>query len=277
MSDKPGKTPITADEIMADDLYGVLIQARGEAQPLPVAVIDRKLRAAEDYYEHDLQLLFGEQRVASSPQARGLTVSTATTANDYDVAEPAYDYDRRLFTEERWAYTQLSYRPVLSITRAFFAYPGMDPAQGWTIPPTWIQLDHKFGKFQLVPTKGDVAFLQLNAWIMSLLAGGRGVPMSLYVDYVAGLSHDDLLRHHMDLLEGVRLRTVLSTFGILSMALTRGLGSRSLSQDGQAKSESFVLGKYGPYSGQIQLAMEQEQAIRDAWKRSERGVVCAFV
>lgn len=277
MSDKPGKTPITADEIYNDDLYGMLVKARGEAQALPVAVIDRKLRAAEDFYEHNLQLFFGEQRVASNPQARGLVASTSSATNDYDVAEPAYDFDRAMFSEQRWAYTQLNYRPLVSVTRAFFAYPGMDFAQAWQIPAPWILPDYKFGKFQLVPSKGDVSFLQLNAWMLSTIAGGRGVPMTLHVDYVAGISHDALLRHHNDLLEGVRLRAILSTFGILSTVRTAGLGSHSLSQDGQAKSESFQMGKYGPYTGQITLALEQEQAIRDAWRQSERGPLVAFL
>lgn len=251
---------------MEEDLYGVLLKAQGEANPLPPAVIDRKIRAAEDWYEHALHIFFGERRVVSNPQGRGIAPA------NYDVAVPALDYTRDLFADEQWGWLDLHYRPIVSISEFFFSYPGTGFAKSFDVPLEWLQVDYKYGTVRMVPTTGPAVMVTFNAWVMSVLAGGRGLPRSIYVDYVAGLSREALLTDHQDLLEAVRIRACLLVFGIASTIRAPGLASQSLSLDGLSRSQSFGQGKWGPYSGVIEMAMAREQEILRAWRDAERGI-----
>lgn len=267
MEERKGKTGIAVAEILEGELYGVLLKARGEAKPLGEPELFRKLRAAEDFYERTLQVRFGEQRIASEPEKRGLNPDT------YDVAETAYDYPPDFQTEERWGFLQLRARPVKEVTKYFFTYPGMGWQPAYDVNPDWVRLlDRKSGITRLVPGSGEITTFAFSSFIHSVLSASRGVPSSIFVDYVAGLSRDEIAKNHNDLLEGIRLRTALSTFGILTNVRTGGTGSQSLSQDGQSRSQGFAGGKYGAYSGFITLAMEQEEAILESWKTHERGI-----
>lgn len=259
------KTPLSPEAIRDSELYPILLKVKGQDEPLSEAVIADKLRAAEDFYEHALQIFFGERRVASDPLGRGLAVS------EYDAEIPAFNFP----TDFTWNYTELPYRPIRAITRAFFAFPGTPVVPMFTIPNDWIRLDRRFGKFQLVPTGaiGPIDASRISGYILSRLGGGRSVPQCVYVDYTAGITHQDLRRHNTDLLEAVRIRAALFVLGIASAIRTQGIGSQSLSQDGQSRSQSFQSGKFGPYGPTIEQWTLREAEIVAAWKSSERGIV----
>jgi len=271
MPETPGKTPITVDELMEEELYGLVLKARGEAAPLSPEAVARRLRAAEDFYEHSCHVFFGERRVKSNPGGRGIP------ADQYDVEEPAYDYPADFFHEGQWGYLTLNHRPVVSIDQFLISYPGVPSTSGFKIPVPWLQPDKQFGRVQIVPTTGETVTLAFTSWLLNTLGYGTGIPRVIFVDYTAGLSHAKLLRDHQDLLEGVRLRTFLTLMGIVSSIRTGGLGSQSLSQDGQSRTQSFGQGKWGPYSGPIELAMAREQEIRDSWRDTQQSVPIFFM
>lgn len=269
------KTGITAESILESELYGVLIKGRGENDPLSPAAILTEIRAAEDSIEHDIKVAFGEQRIVCEPEARGIAASA------YDREEAAYDFERDMFLEHRWGYFELRARPVIAIERLFFRFPGGSFSTPYTILPEWIRLEKTFGHLRIVPTHAgpELSMLAIGAFLMSMLRGGgtRGVPHALYVDYRAGLTRDALCRHHQDLLKAVRIRATLLLMGILSNVRGAGVGSQSLSQDGQSRSQSLASGKWGPYSGAIEIAMRNESALLDAWRSSEKGPLFAVV
>lgn len=265
MADAPGKTLLTVDDILQEDLYGILVRAAGEAADLPRTRIAQAIRAAEDFYERDLQVFFGVQRVASDPVERGLDPST------YDRAEPAYDYEPELWDGRRWGRIDLNYRPVVSIDQVFFSYPGTGFAKMFQIPASWIRLDRKYGNFKIVPASG-AALMGLNGYLLSVFAGGRGVPRSIFIDYQTGIDPDTMADEHADLLEGLRYRTVLNLMGVLNVVRSSGVGSHSISQDGQSQSESFQSGKWGAYSGTVEMYQAQEKDIRNNWRQQEHGV-----
>lgn len=273
------KTPITVADLKADELYGVLIQAVGEASAYPDTAIQRKLIAAEDEYERSLSLRFKETRVFSDAYGRQQGVfpagSPALLPGDYsevnDLAEPAYNYTSDFYGSGRWGEMDLNYRPVRSITKVWFAFPGTNPL--WQVPREWIRLDAKFGSFQIVPSTSAAAFASFNAYILGTLSGGRGLPHSVFVDYITGFTVAELEAHHNDLLEGVRLLTLISLLPMAGSAATPGgVSGGSLSLDGLSRSRSFG-GKYGAYSGRIMAAMEREAEIRKGWATRERGMV----
>lgn len=265
-----GKTGITPEELQRGDLYGILDKARGEAKPLGVDVIAQKIRAAEDFIEHAANVRFGQQRIACEPQARQLATET------YDREESPYDFQRDMLLDERWGYFELRERPVVQIDRFFFRFPGTGFSQTFTVPPDWIRLEKTAGHLRIVPaTATGLTIYALQAFVASILGTGRGIPQALYIDYQAGLTREALCRDHQDLLEIVRIRATLLLFGILGTVRSGGLASQSLSQDGQSRSQSPASGKYGPYSGQIEMALANEERILETWRRHERGVLFA--
>ncbi len=269
--DGTGKTPITAEEIMAEELYGVLLKSAIAAAPLPLAVIDRKLRAAEDSLEHELSLFFGEKTIVSEATNRGISADT------YDLEEPAYDYPLDLFQGGRWGAFELRYRPVVSFQDFFISLPGNGYRPSIRFPIDWLKGDKKFGTVRIVPTSGASILGLFQGLVLPIIGGGTDIPHAIFVDYTAGISKTKLLHDHNDLLEAVRIRATLGCFGIATTIRNQGLGSHTLSQDGQSRSESFMMGKWGPYSGAIEIAMARQKEILSAWIASERGIVMGFL
>lgn len=279
------KSPITVEEIQSEELYGVVAQARGEAAPLDAIAIRRKLRAAEDFYENDLGIRFKPTRVFSDIHARANFPigSGIEVPGDYDpvtdIEEPAYDYDPGNWNELRWGETKLNYAPVIEITQWVYAYPGTSPT--FRMPVTWIKGDYKFGRFKVVPAEGQAIALRFNGFVASVATGSRGIPMSIFIDYRTGFGRTDeeaknvLLNQHAELLEGVRLRTLMQLGGILINTRAGGMTGGSLGLDGMSRSRNFG-GKYGAYSGMIELALAREGEIRRHWKRQNRGVSVGF-
>jgi hypothetical protein len=284
--ERTSKTGITAKSLKEAELYGVLIQAAGEAKPLADTEIMRRLYAAEDFYERALAIRFQQTRVFSSPEKRLTSPDVAIKIESFsttaaptegwgpDLAEPAYDYPVNLWDYERWGMLQLRHRPVRAITQVVFTWAGSQRV--WKVPADWIQADLKSGTINITPTTGFQAMLSFNAYILSVVAGGRGLPHSILIDYEVGFTPDELAWHHQDLLLGVRLLTLLQLGGIASVAASGGQMSGALSIDGLSHSRGWG-GKYGAYSGAITLAIEQEAQIRESWRRQEKGIPMAML
>lgn len=279
MPPRTSKTGITVESIKASELYGVVGQAPGEAQPLSDLTILQKLYAAEDFYERDLVLRWNPTRVFSTPQTRAAHPDPTLRVPDFnalqDLAEPAYDYPQDHWAYERHGYLKLRNRPIRSIERVVFTWAGAFPI--WTVPAEWIQWDARAGSLNVVPTSGpNFTAMHFNAFLLQLLGGNRGLPHAIVVDYTVGFTPEELDWAHQDLLNGVRLLTLLLLGGIVSTIASGGGMSQALSIDGLSHSRGYG-GKYGAYSGAMQLAIEQERQIRDSWRAKERGLAMAIV
>ena len=264
MGDRPGKSGLTVDEFIATELYGVPLQARGQIASLPPEYIAGQIRASEDWLEHRLGTFLGIKRVASAPVERGLDEST------YDVAIPALNYPADLWTDERWGYIKTDYRPVWDVTAFFFAFPGNFYEIYNAV--RWVQIDRKFGVVNIVPTDGAAVLATFNAWVMSVLAGGRSLPRSLFMDYTAGLDPSQLRSQHADLMEVLKLHTFMGMVGTLATLRSNGVQSCSVSVDGLSQSESFMAGQYGPYTAAYNVAKEREKELLDTWRDTQLGV-----
>lgn len=271
----PGKTPITPEDILASELYGVLIKARGEQNPYPIDEIGRKLRAAEDYYERNLGIFWKPRRVASDPVRRGLVKSTDGVGGDYDFAEPAYPFERDWFGPERWALTMLNRRPVRSIEQMFIQFPVGQPLSqsGFKIDPTWIAQDFTYGEIRLLPFAGPMLQASIPQLLALHLVGSQTIPHIVYIDYTAGYTEEELLADFNDLLEGLRLLATLLLFGVLSNVRTGGVQSNSLSMDGLSRSQGFAGGKWGPYGPYIEMAIRNEKEFRENFQAQDQGVL----
>lgn len=273
---RTSKTGLKAATIKTEELYGVLLQADGESGPLPDEAISAKIFAAEDFYERDLQITFGERRVFSDPQGRA-SAAAPLTLSDFnptaDLSDPAYDIEVGQWNRERWGLIKLRRRPIRAVAQVIFAW--VPQTIIWTVPPEWVVLDRAAGTLQIKPTTGQLSVLTFAAFIGAFFLEGRGLPHSIYVDYTVGYTNDELWAWHADLLEGVRLRTLLTLMGILTTVRNQGQMSGSLALDGMSESRGWG-GKYGAYSGAITLAVERELEIRKAFREKDRGVCVAF-
>jgi len=278
---RSSKLGLKAKDLKAGELYGVLLKAKGEADPYSDEAIMDQIYAAEDFYEHDLHTRFKPTRVISDARLRESSIDPAVKVTDFnpaaDIEEPAYQYDKGLFNEDRWADIPLGWSPIIRLTKVFFWYPGTAIGSSWQIPLDWMRLDRQMGQFQIVPASGPLLpLLSLNTYVLGALAGGRSIPNSLFIDYDIGFEAGELDANHRDLIKGVSLIASMFVFGVASVARTGGAQSLSLSLDGLSRSGGYG-GKYGAYSGQIELAKEHEERIRENWKSSWRPVPAVFV
>lgn len=276
MADRESKTGLKAEDIASSELYGVLLSADGEAKPLSPNVITQKLFAAEDFYEHELGISLRPVRVFSDAESRA-SAQPPLQIDQYDpiadLSEAAYDYDAGMWDHSRWGFIKLRRRPIRSVTSIAFTW--MHNTLVWSVPATWIKPDRKAGTVQIVPMDGPATTMALGIFLTTMVAGGRGLPHAIYVDYEAGYTTDELAHRHQDLLEGIRLRVLLQLGGIISAIAGGGQTGGSLSLDGLSHSRSFG-GKYGAYSGLIQQAIDREKEILSSWKAHEKGVPMAF-
>lgn len=276
---RTSKTGLRVEDLKSHELYGILIQASGEKSPLPDEKILEDLYAAEDFYERDLQLRLSPTRVFSDIRGRNLLDDATMHVPDFDelvdIDEPAYDYERLMWTGERWAMLQLSWRPVREVTKLVLTAPGSERV--FAVPDKWIALDKRYGTLQIRPSEGPAVLVNFTGSLLGLIGAGRGIPQSIYVDYVTGFTPAILDAHHRDLLRGIRLRALLSTLqSVAGLATPAGAQSGSLSLDGLSRSNSWG-GKWGAYSGAIELALAEEDKLRGAWKDKERGVPLGFL
>lgn len=150
--------------------------------------------------------------------------------------ESAYDYSPELFQGNPYGYFVTKSIYINSVASIRFIYPGGSQPQ-FTVPNDWIKLDKRAGHIRLVPSSS--AFLApLNAWIMSVLAGGRDIPMMIQIRYTAGLKN--CATEWPDIIDVIKRKAV---YKILTEAYVPASGS--ISADGLSQSMSIDLQKYG--------------------------------
>lgn len=246
------KTGITASEIRNDYLFGT-VGALIEPAKLTDAYLTNKIRGQEDGIERELGILWNETRIRSEPDP---------TDTDFDLTEPAYDYDSDFFTGERWGFIKVRHYPIRSVERFVFAYPNVD-AKTFLVPKSWIRFDAAYGYIRLVPD-GLSIMTNFSGYILSVLSGGRGIPHTILIDYTAGFQTgkktvaDSLRSSHQDLLEHLKHSVVVDIIrdGLLP-------GSSSINADGLSESISL----------EFQSIMDQQHAQRKVFKDKIKGIV----
>lgn len=272
------KTPITPEQIRECELYGVLLKSGLEPQALSDQCIQEKLFAAEDYYERMLGIVLGERRFFSdpakrSPHPRIPQLSIPDYDPTRDIAEPSYDYPLALWAGERWAAIKLRHKPVIRIDNIFFTWAASVTI--WQVPHEWIQVDRRGGTVNIIPASGPAVLISFSAYILTIIAGGRGLPHSILIDGAVGIPIDELCRDYAELLEAIRLRAMLSLLGPIGNIISLGGQNQSLSLDGLSHSRGYG-GRWGAYSGYIELLMDREKQLNDHLRDKIRGPAVEF-
>lgn len=147
--------------------------------------------------------LWDKLRSAEASIARELRVPLVPTAffpdtpSDAEIAalggmpwaiDPGYDYNPSEFSfSDKWGFLKLRNKPLQSVSRVRFAYPG-GPTAHYDLPLDWIRSDKKFGQIQFVPSSTAFA-APLNAFVMQAIGNGRTIPLAIQISYVAGLAN----------------------------------------------------------------------------------------
>lgn len=193
-----------------------------------------KLRAAEADAERRLRVFFSPVEII--PQGSAEDTDALDAANVRWIEEPGYDFDPELFKGETWGLIETRQRPIIRIDSIQFAWPAPGMGAAFTVPQSWLRIDKKYGRLNLVPTQ-NLLTLPLNTFILSALSGGRSVPLMMQIRYAAGLKNAAVL--YPDLTDLVLKMAVLNLLADLFLPQ-----SGSISADGLSQSMSLDLDKY---------------------------------
>lgn len=266
------RTGLTAAALRNSDLYGIAIQALDEPRPFADEDIEQHIWDAETFYQRELGIRFGRTRIASAATARGLTLG-----EDYDEEEAAYAFPPDFWQGDRWGFTKLRKRPVVSVDRVAFAFPH-PAAIIFELRPEWLRVDLHNGCFNIIPTSGPTILLQFNNTMLSIIGGSFTLPQSIVIDYTTGFTPDELrYGEYGDVLRAIRLRASIAMLPGLGIALTGGRTSRSLSLDGMSESGGWMGGKWGPYSGVVEAALREEKELRESLLQRSQGIRLAIL
>lgn len=227
--------------------------------PDPAAAIakmrrDRLMIAASGAFpavELDDEYLWDKLRAAESEMAHELRVPLVPTAffpdtpTDAEIAalngkpwgiDPGYDYQPADFAfNDKWGVIKLRNKPLHSVSRIRFAYPG-GPTANYDLPLDWVRPDKKYGVIQFVPSSSAFA-APLNAFVMQAIGMGRTIPLAIQLTYVAGLQDAHL--NFPELIDAILKKAALK---IVEDAFLPASGS--ISADGLSQSMSNDMDKH---------------------------------
>jgi hypothetical protein len=192
-----------------------------------------KLRAAEAHVGHALRVPLAPThffpRQPSDDQIAALPAGMPWGI------DPAYDYDPGNYTGDKWGMISARQKPIQSIVGMKFVYPSLAQTI-MDVPKDWLRYDGKYGQVQLVPT-GTAYQTLLGGMFLSHFSGGRQLPFTLEMEYVAGLAN--VQRDYPDLLDAVQRLAVVKIVedGFMPQ-------SGSISADGLSQSLSVDTSKY---------------------------------
>lgn len=150
--------------------------------------------------------------------------------------DPGYDYSPGDFAfTDKWGFIKLRNKPLISVSRVRFAYPG-GPSAFYDLPLDWLRTDKKFGQVQFVPSSTAFA-APINAFIMQAIGNGRTIPLAIQISYVAGLQ--DAATNFPDLIDAVMKTAALK---VIEDAFLPQSGS--ISADGLSQSMSNDMDKH---------------------------------
>ncbi len=204
-----------------------------------------KLLAAEAEAERNLRVWLTPREVLPALPDQDDEAAALVAAGQRVAREPGYDYEPAMFQGDRWGLLELRQRPVSVVRWARFAFPG-STATAAELPAAWLRPEGRTNKVSIVPTGGWPA--SLNAFVVSVLGGGRTVPFMLQIAYRAGIEN---VREALPDLPGLLMRS--ATLSLVQDLLPASSGS--VSADGLSQSISFEADKHAEAIGEKMAKM----------------------
>lgn len=237
-------TPVPSGSALFPDKQTALAKIRRDRLMMAASGSMPGVDVSDDY-------LWDKLMAAESDIAHTLRVPLAPTTffpndpTDAEIAalngqpwgiDPGYDYTPSDFGYgDRWGMLKLRNKPVQSVSRVRFSYPG-GPSAAYDLPLDWLRIDRKYATVQFVPS--STAFVApLQSFVMAAMASGRTIPLAMQFTYVAGLKN--AAAEYPELVDAVIKSSVLK---IISDAFLPQSGS--ISADGLSQSISNDMDKH---------------------------------
>lgn len=227
---------IAVDRLRADTL---LMAAAGAFPSISVSddYLWDKLRAAESEMAHELRVPLAP--TAFFPDTPTADEIAALGGKPWGI-DPGYDYAPSDFQlNDKWGFIKLRNKPLHSVSRVRFAYPG-GPTAHYDLPLDWLRFDKKYGQIQFVPSSTAFA-APLNAFVMQAIGNGRTIPLAIQISYVAGL--ENVAANYPELLDAILKKTALKvvedSFLPQSGSISADGLSQSMSNDMEKHSETI--------------------------------------
>lgn len=220
-------------KLRRDRLMMAAANSIGDVSGLSDDYLWDKLRAAESEMAHELRVpLVPTHFFPAEPTAGEI----AELAGQPWALDPGYDYAPKDFAyNDKWGFIKLRNKPLHSVSRVRFAYPG-GPTAHYDLPLDWLRVDKKYGQVQFVPSSTAFA-APLNAFVMQAIGQGRTIPLAIQITYVAGL--ENVPANYPELLDVILKKAALK---VIEDAFLPQSGS--ISADGLSQSMSHDMDKH---------------------------------
>lgn len=233
------------------------------------------LKSAVKEMERRIGIFLKPTKIVTNPQERGLIEGI-----DYEVAEPAYDYDAKAYMQ--YGFLQLRERPVIRLDAYKLVLPnGMVIIDFYRDEDTkkWVKLYKNAGQIQVVPYAGDPTMFAMLGGSQSgyPFATGRinrNLPQMFYADYTAGF---EAYKIPEDIRNMVAKMATIDVLGMAGDAVMVGISSVSTGIDGLSESTSLTASAtsatYGAHIMQLKKEVDQFFSPKGGGVRSsERGI-----
>lgn len=281
MAERP--LPFTVEELKGEMLVGVPLtfpeRVTGVMVTYPDSAILRRIKAAINTMERRLQIDLWPRKVIT--RAHSL-YPELVQGRDYDIDEDPLDYLARDFFAQ--GYVKLLRWPIASLESMEFRFPESTILH--TFPSEWLRIYHQTGQVHIIAIAGSTmpVIIGREGGFLPLLTASlqrSGVPQLVYVKYVSGLDWENQTaskgwplgpESYEDLRLALMQMATASVLMDLSRGIAPGIGSESLSEDGQSESVSYSRGKYGAYGQEIDGLMEAVKEFTAEFSRYRKGI-----
>lgn len=247
------------------------------SNPMDDADIQASIDSARSAVERHLGIYLKPTVICTNAVERGLTKGV-----DYEISEPAYDYDAKAYAD--WGFLQLRERPILKLNGVKLVLPNGNVIVDFMTRPEWIKSYPKAGQIHIVPYAGDPTLFAILGGSQSgypFVTGqlNSSMPQMWYIDYVTGYDIGEVPKDIRDI---VAKTAALDVLGIAGEAAKAGITNMSTSIDGLSESIGTTVSAnstlYGAHIKQYQEDVDKFFSEKDGGARSsERGITMTFL
>lgn len=280
MAERP--LPVEVPDFKSQMLTGVpltWVDRNGNTVTYPDTAVLQRIKSAVNTMERKLQIDIWPRRIVT--RAHALYPALAQGV-DYDIDEDPLDYLARDFFAQ--GYVKLRRWPIRSLDLMEFRFPETTVIH--TMPPEWLRIYHQTGQVHILAVAGSTmpVIIGREGGFLPLLTASlqrSGVPQLVYVKYTSGIDYTNEtfskgesagLEFYEDLKLAIMQQAAAFVMQDLSRGFVPGIGSESLSEDGQSESVSYARGKWGVYGQEI---LGLEEAVKEfvaGFKKYRKGV-----
>lgn len=269
--------PFTVADLKSDMLFGISLSVTdpntGQRVTYPDSALQRTIRAAVNTFERRLQIDLWRRVVVCRPD---VTAPSSVAGVDYDIAEDPLDYNSVAYYAN--GYIRLRRWPILSVEKLELRFP--ESTSIFAYPKEWLRITHKSGQIAILAIAGvsQPAILTREGGYLPLLTGGflkADVPQLIYCNYTSGLdwTNPRVRDDYQDLILALQKQAAAHVLQAIGRGIRPGIGSESLSEDGQSESTTYARGKGGIFQPEVDAMLADVEVFLTSFKAATKGII----